>query len=238
MARHPSVERTCERCGVCFREKAARVKMGKGKFCSWACYRPSEKSPVEVQCETCGKAFLVHQARLAIGQGRFCTGRCWGKSRKGRDVAERLNERLVQRGKCLEWTGGLSSGYGAIRIGPRSIGAHRVAWELKNGPIPDGLDVLHHCDNRRCCLADPDPAVSHLYLGTDLENVRDCVVRGRKHSPRKLSLADQVAVLRRLEEGPSQRTVAKEFGVHPATISRIKNGRPRTLKPGSLLAQH
>lgn len=79
---------------------------------------------------------------------------------------------------CIEWQGGLGrGGYGKFRASPDKkhshVGAHRFAYEMANGPIPDGLFVCHSCDNRRCC--NPD----HLWLGTANDNVQDMVAKGR-----------------------------------------------------------
>ncbi|MGH7024521.1 MAG: HNH endonuclease signature motif containing protein [Caulobacteraceae bacterium] len=57
--------------------------------------------------------------------------------------------------------------------------AHRLAWELANGPIPDGLLILHKCDNPVCC--NPD----HLFLGTAADNHADCAAKGRAAFQRK-----------------------------------------------------
>lgn len=65
------------------------------------------------------------------------------------------------------------SGYGNLRVEGKTKKAHRVSFELKNGPIPEGMDVLHKCDVRSCI--NPD----HLYLGTDKENAQDREDRGR-----------------------------------------------------------
>ena len=54
--------------------------------------------------------------------------------------------------------------------------AHRVAWELVNGPIPDGLEVAHKCDVRNCC--NPD----HLFLATHDQNMQDCKEKGRNYT--------------------------------------------------------
>ena len=100
-------------------------------------------------------------------------------------VAERLARRLVLTDNgCLEWTGSANKqGYGSIGVGGsgNTGPTHRVAWALANGPIPDGLDVLHHCDNPPCCQTEPTEGYpdGHLFLGTDFDNMADMVAKGR-----------------------------------------------------------
>jgi hypothetical protein len=76
---------------------------------------------------------------------------------------------------CWEWTGADNGhGYGAFSVArSKARAAHRVSWEIHNGQIPGRLWVLHKCDNRRCV----NP--SHLFLGDNTANVRDCVSKGR-----------------------------------------------------------
>lgn len=83
---------------------------------------------------------------------------------------------------CWPWIGAKDrDGYGLFRINATDkpdgqrvcIHAQRFAWMLARGAIPDGLDVLHHCDNPPCCND------AHLFLGTNLDNVADRDRKGR-----------------------------------------------------------
>src|SRR5687767_10390557 len=81
------------------------------------------------------------------------------------------------------WTWGdapAKTGYGRIGIGADTVlYAHRVSWEIHYGPIPEGMLVCHHCDNRICVRPD------HLFLGTDADNMQDMWRKGRGYSPPK-----------------------------------------------------
>lgn len=93
-----------------------------------------------------------------------------GGPRLGQYATPELRLRALTRrdpeSGCLTWTGGRNrTGYGTIRVRGRSIGVHRFAWELANGPIPDGMYVDHLCHNSRCC----EP--SHLRLATNEQNM-------------------------------------------------------------------
>jgi hypothetical protein len=85
-----------------------------------------------------------------------------------------LPERCPELGPCWLWTAGCSkNGYGQFSIGRQGYSTHRMAWIFTNGPVPAGISVLHRCDNPPCV----NPG--HLFLGTQLDNRRDCVRKGR-----------------------------------------------------------
>lgn len=133
-------------------------------------------------------------------------------------------------GGCWEWRGSiLTSGYGQFwcQGGPHK--AHRIAWVLENGKIPDsddkgyyGLHVCHHCDNPSCV----NPA--HLFVGTHADNMRDMAVKGRAkgipRTPRKLSDDDAIAI--RNDARPLAE-IAAQYGVSTPMVSMIRIGKRR-----------
>lgn len=94
------------------------------------------------------------------------------------------DRKVISPNGCWEWVGSKRDyGYGQVYFkGKPARKAHRVAWELTHGPIPEGLDVLHDCDNPSCI----NP--SHLHLGTHQQNMDEMVVRGRYGPPRRPKL--------------------------------------------------
>jgi hypothetical protein len=130
---------------------------------------------------------------------------------------ERFWSKVDKSGECWNWTAGkMRDGYGQFTIGNhRSEHAHRVAWRLTNGEIPDGMQVLHRCDNRKCV----NPV--HLFLGTNNDNMRDKAIKNRGG---KLSV-DDVRWLREWgAKGWPQRLLAAVVGcsqTHASGIIRL-----------------
>jgi hypothetical protein len=95
-------------------------------------------------------------------------------------LEERFWAKVRKSEGCWEWVGSkIPKGYGNIGISyrpPKSALAHRVSWEIHFGPIPGGMFVCHHCDNPGCVRPD------HLFLGTNLDNIRDSESKGRFHA--------------------------------------------------------
>jgi hypothetical protein len=124
---------------------------------------------------------------------------------------------------CWLWLQAYASdGYGMAFYGPhrrRGIRAHRAAWEIFNGPIPEGQVVCHRCDTPACC----NPA--HLFLGTPSENMLDMVKKGRapggRDTRKKLTIEDAREVRRLAARGVSKVTLSKQFGVSRTSILMI-----------------
>lgn len=134
---------------------------------------------------------------------------------------------------CIIWLGACKEkGYGHLYAGGgssrgRFIGAHRAAYILAYGDIPDNTVVMHKCDTPACV----NP--SHLNLGTQLHNIQDCIAKGRARRGvfrgednwrTHLTLA-QVNEIRNAPRPYGYRIIlAKRFGVSPSTISKIVGG--------------
>lgn len=119
--------------------------------------------------------------------------------------------------ECWAWSGTIRDGYGRTYYRGRSESASRVSWLIHQGPIPDGLFVLHSCDNRPCT----NP--KHLFLGTNDDNMADMGRKGR--NGRKLTMEQAVQIKARLRAGQLQTEIAKEFGVTKSCIQAISSGR-------------
>lgn len=124
---------------------------------------------------------------------------------------------------CHVWQRKLGyRGYGSLTIDGKRTAAHRVAYEIHVGPIPDGMYVCHTCDNRACV----NPA--HLFLGTHNDNREDMVQKGRhargsRHHRSKLTEAEVLEIRQRYAAGALQNELCVKFGVANSVISRIVN---------------
>lgn len=142
----------------------------------------------------------------------------------------------VRRGapdECWPWLAGKDKdGYGKFQVtgrGPapgvprpvqKHVRAHKLVWELENGPLARGLVIRHSCDNAACCN------LAHLTSGTQAQNRSDSVRRGRE--PRgerkpntRISDAAAYEIRVRAASGATYAELAAEYGVHRSVIGMI-----------------
>lgn len=141
-------------------------------------------------------------------------------------------------GPCWVWTAATyPSGYGMFYMGDERgvIGAHVASRIISHGSVPEGLRVLHHCDNRPCVRPE------HLFTGTQKQNIHDMLAKGRNvdlglpgsANPWAKFTEQQVVNIReRFANGERGRALAVEFRVVPNTISRIVTGKAWPHAPG------
>jgi hypothetical protein len=117
---------------------------------------------------------------------------------------------------CWQWKAMTDeNGYG--HVSPSKY-AHRVAWLLWFGPIPEGINVCHRCDNPGCVRPD------HLFLGTQADNVQDCIMKKRHVPPRPKTIltASQIKQIRMSYlAGLTQLALSHQYGVDRSTIGYI-----------------
>lgn len=140
-----------------------------------------------------------------------------------RPIEERFFEKVeVKPSSCHEWKGCLMpNGYGQVHLNGKTAYAHRVAYELANGPIENGLFVMHSCDNRKCV----NPA--HLSLGTFNENMADMAEKlrqahGAKNGHAKLK-PEQVLEIRTAIG--TQKEIAARYAISQSIVSQIRSGQ-------------
>lgn len=135
-------------------------------------------------------------------------------------------------GQCHLWLGGVDKwGYGKCHLGSKTWIAHRLSYTIFKGVIPDGMMILHKCDNPRC--VNPD----HLSAGSNADNTRDKMqrrrhqihtnpdcIRGANNGATKLTTEDVREVRRMREAGVSLSKIGARFGVRMHTIQKLLKG--------------
>lgn len=175
----------CGHCGKTFRKRTA-----KSFLCSPECRDAKRRiERPELICETCGETFTVRSVYYADGDRarRFCSAICRQIGHRVLPTPENIEAKfwasVDKRGPddCWHWklVPG-NNGYGLVTFWQFKQTAHRVSYELHNGPIPEGEGahgtcVLHKCDNRICV----NPA--HLFLGSQADNMHDMIAKGRQN---------------------------------------------------------
>ena len=150
------------------------------------------------------------------------------------NIHERFWSAVQKTDGCWLYTGHRDPhGYGILSFGSkphRNLRAHRFSWELHQGPIPEGICVLHRCDNPSCV----NP--SHLFLGTQLENIADMLAKkralfqkqpekmrhpGSQHGNAKLTESTVLEIRNLRQAGVRQWEIAKQFGITRGNVGHI-----------------
>jgi hypothetical protein len=210
--------RLCLQCKNPFRPTGYQLKRGYGKFCSRPCALRNQwgdaQPTVERSCEHCGETFETRTVYVKAGKGRFCSLPCAQVGRHP-SAEDRFWAKVQKTDSCWVWTAATDSdGYGVFNA-PGHRAAHPFSYELHNGPIPEGLCVLHKCDNPPCVRPD------HLFLGTKKDNAVDMAIKGRCRTTR-LTPEQVIAIRSRYREGGvTMLALGQEYGVNKTTVRRI-----------------
>lgn len=189
------------------------------------------------ECPNCNKSF-IHAT------SKYCEPNCYFSSMKGitkpsfwetaskQEQIDRLKQsydKYVVRNDngCWGWTGTPSKKYGSLQYGGKykTVGIHVASWIIHFGEIPNGLWVLHKCDNSRC--SNPE----HLFLGSPTDNVKDMHQKGRNKTPRGSMTPGaklkefQIIEIRKLLKEMTLDNIAKKFNVDIITIFDIKHNK-------------
>lgn len=169
----------------------------------------------QCKCHRCGVEISVQTKRRRVS-GNWCSLKCYWSEIGWNE--KRFWKCFEKSGECLLWTKGKdSSGYGYGR-GPdgEQDRVHRIVWNLKIGPIPQNMCVLHHCDCRPCGNVD------HLFLGTNADNVADKMSKMRQF--RKLE-PSEVRQIRDMASVKRYKDIARLFDISWITVREIVHRR-------------
>lgn len=168
---------------------------------------------VERPCLYCGVFFTTTQPLIDQGKGKYCSPAHAAAFRYGASEVDRFWAKVDKSGECWLWTGARHEyGYGLTTYQGIQTGAHRAAWKIVNGPIPEGLLVCHNCpgeDNPLCVRPD------HMFLGTHKQNMQDCARKGKTTTGDKHFLRRHPEARQRGEQVPGAKLT-------PALVQEIR----------------
>ncbi len=181
-------------------------------------------------CQQCSRAFSLHTSPANIKRTKFCGRACAAVSfSKIPPLLESLKSRLdirrvVHSDGCIIYTGQNNGTYGQLEYRRKTYLAHRAAYMVYKGAIPEGMCVCHSCDTPLCI----NPA--HLWLGSYQDNVRDMHNKGRaRFNPLKKLTDEKFLEFRKaIDDGVKQRVIASQFGVSQSYVSMVKNAHRRS----------
>jgi len=142
-------------------------------------------------------------------------------------LQQRFWAKVAKSDGCWIWQAQLNNkGYGCFayeripgKNTSRNMYAHRLSWMLLNGPIPPGMNVLHRCDTPAC--VNPD----HLFLGSQRENMRDCVTKGRLAINRNKAKVTEEQVRAIRADTRRHHIIAADYGLKRNAVWKIKHRR-------------
>lgn len=196
------------------------------KYCSLKCRNAPGEHP-EMTCEQCGKIFTTYPSAIKNGR-KFCSEAC-GHAHQLREPEERFWEKVNKTESCWPWTAATNPlGYGIFGLAPgQNVLAHRFSWSLVHGPIQDDLQICHDCPNGDCpSCCRPD----HLFIGTQLDNMRDSVKKkrnafGERNGHAKVTEAQVIEMRKLRSNGMTLRALAEQFGIHSTSVLQIVTGK-------------
>jgi len=184
--------------------------------------RPIRRTGIFIKCKTCAEEFYVQVNE--IGKKCFCSKPCFNLAQTSKLTDEEMFwNQVAKTDACWLFTGHRNkrTGYGSFK--PRhNMGTrlpHRFSWEITYGPIPPESYVLHDCDNKMCIRPD------HLFLGTQLDNVRDAIKKGLFiFGPNAKLSVEQVRTIR-FHELNDAKHLASVYGLSESGIRAVINKR-------------
>ena len=182
-------------------------------------------------CLYCKKEFIIKKFDY---RQKYCSKKCAyvgkiGVSMKNFTLEQKIerikhnfNKHVIRKDGCWGWNGSTLKGYGRFNYRDKSILATRGSWLIHFGDIPDGLYVLHKCDNPIC--SNPE----HLFLGTAKDNMQDKIQKGRdaigeRNGSSKLTNKKVLKIRDLFLHGVTYKEIMKEFNVAENTIYCIKS---------------
>lgn len=191
-----------------------------GKRVRWLC-----------KCD-CGKKKIIDGDHLRFGKIKTCNSKNnFHRKEREKNTVFRLKKLIIinPETSCWEWKGHIpKTGYPRIVYKGKATTASRVCWMLCNGRIRKGLYVLHKCDNPKCI----NPG--HLFLGTQKQNVRDMIEKGRagyekrigmNHSQVQLTDDQVISIRHKAKSGIDFKTLAVEYNTTSSNIYNIVTGK-------------
>lgn len=145
-----------------------------------------------------------------------------------KQLKERLMERTVKTESCWIWTGSkFPRGYGCISFCNKNRSVHKLSYQIFIGPVSNGLEVCHKCNNKACL--NPE----HLYLASHKENLnhasRDGLIpfgeNGSNSKLKQIDVDEIRKIYKKYKKGCGCHFLARKFFVSPSTINRITSGR-------------